>query len=123
MKLRTPFLFLLLLVSGACLADDVGVTEVRLFEEDKNIYTLEADVSPFLINTIQAPVLPKSFSFIGKTERVPVGQLLVVRYRFSSRGRPIYRVFYVLSIQHRMFFQPCNSQVSADPSQDFAHPS
>ena len=89
MNLRTPFLFLFLLVSGACLADDVGVAEVRLFEEDKNTYVLEVDVSPFLISTIKAPVLPRDFSFIGKPERVPVGPLLVIRFRFSSVSRPL----------------------------------
>ncbi len=71
------------------MADDVGVSEVRLFEEDNNTYVLEVDVSPSLINTIQAPILPEHCSFIGKPEHVPVGPLLVVRYRFSSGIRPL----------------------------------
>ena len=89
MKLRYPFLVIFLLISFVCMADDVGVTEVRLFEEDNNTYVLEVDVSPSLINTIQAPILPEHCSFIGKPETVPVGPLLVVRYRFSSGKRPL----------------------------------
>jgi len=88
-KLRAPFLFLFLLASGACLADDVGVSEARLFEEDNNTYVLEVDVSPSLISTIQIPILPERCSFIGKPDNVPVGSLLVVRYRFSSGNSPL----------------------------------
>jgi len=88
-KLRYQFLVIFLLISCICIADDVGVSEVRLFEEDNNTYVLEVDVSPSLINTIQAPILPEHCSFIGKPERVPVGPLLVVRYRFSSGKRSL----------------------------------
>jgi hypothetical protein len=88
-NLRYPFLFIFLIISCVCLADDVGVSEARLIEEDNNTYVLEVDVSPSLINTIQAPILPENCSFIGKPERVPVGPMLVVRYRFSSGSKPL----------------------------------
>jgi hypothetical protein len=69
-KLRYSFLFIFFLISCICRADDVGVSEVRLFEEDNNTYVLEVDVSPSLINTIQAPILPEHCSFIGSVREL-----------------------------------------------------
>jgi hypothetical protein len=87
--MRYQILLILLFMSTFCLADDVGIAEVRLFEEKNNTYALEVDISPSLLNTIQPPILPDRCSFISKPERNRVGSMLVVRYRFSSGDIPL----------------------------------
>jgi hypothetical protein len=88
-NIRYQILLIFLFISTFCLADDVGVAEVRLFEEKNNTYALEVDISPALLNTIQPPILPDRCSFISKPERNRVGPMLVVRYRFSSGDIPL----------------------------------
>jgi hypothetical protein len=87
-RLTIPFIFLLL-ISTITRADDAGIAEVRLIEEEKNIYSLEVDVPPSLLSTIQRPILPKRCTFIGNWELVPVGPMRVVRYRFTSGDTPL----------------------------------
>lgn len=70
-------------------ADDVGITETRLIEESANHYALEVDISPYLVDSIRAPVLPKRGTFTANEERVDLGQMLVIRYRFSTGERPL----------------------------------
>jgi hypothetical protein len=89
-NLRVAFLsIVLLLLCAETRADDVGVVEVRLIEDEKNSYALEVDVSPYLLNTIGRPILPDRCTYIGDPERVPVGPMLVVRYRFNSGHLPL----------------------------------
>ena len=88
--------FLLVLLSSFACADYVGIAEVRLIEEEKNTYALEADISPYLLYTIGKPILPDRCTFIGDPERVSIGPMLVVRYRFTSgetRGALIISAF------------------------------
>lgn len=80
---------LLCLTAMLARADDVGITEARLFEEEENRYALEVDISPYLVDAISPPVLPERGSFTDKEERVHLGQMLVVRYRFSTGDRPL----------------------------------
>ena len=89
MKIRYQILLVFLIRSTFCLADDVGVAEVRFFEEENNIYALEVDVPLSLLYTIQSPILPDHCDFIGDPEQVRIGPMLVVRYRFSSGESPL----------------------------------
>lgn len=90
MNKRFSFLlFLFFFFSGTILADDIGVVETRLIEEENNTYVLEVDVPPNLLNTIQTPILPKRCSFIGDPELIAIGPTVVVRYRFTSGNKPL----------------------------------
>ena len=66
---RTLTYFLFAIVAGiflmgyghTVLADDPGITKVRLIQQTDTSYLLEADVPQVLLNTIKRPVLPDRF--------------------------------------------------------------
>ena len=90
MNKRFSFLlFLFFFFSGIVVADDIGVVETRLIEEEHNTYVLEVDVPPNLLNTIQAPILPARCNFIGEPELIEIGPTMVVRFRFTSGNSPL----------------------------------
>jgi len=82
-------LFLLFYFGGIAVADDIGVVETRLIEEEHNTYVLEVDVPPNLLNTIQTPILPARCNFIGEPELIEIGPTMVVRFRFTSGNSPL----------------------------------
>ena len=87
---RTVAVFALFaLLATPLTADDVGITEVRLIEEEGNTYALEADVSPFQLQTIEMPILPARATMLGEPELISVGQMIVVRFRFSTDFEPL----------------------------------
>jgi len=55
------FGFLLFTISFEVIADDPGITKVRLIQQTDTSYLLEADVPQILLNTIKRPVLPDRF--------------------------------------------------------------
>ena len=75
-------------IAGSVRSDDVGIVEVRFIEEAINIYVLEVDIPPTLLNTINLPILPKHWAFIGNPEKIMVGSKMVVRFRFTSGAEP-----------------------------------
>ena len=81
--------FILLFASLACMADDAGVAEVRLFEEEGNRYILEVDVPPALAYTISPPILPPHCRTTGNPEVTEIGSMLVFRFRFTSVDEPL----------------------------------
>jgi len=80
---------ILLFASLACMADDAGVAEVRLFEEEGNQYIVEVDVPPTLAYTISPPMLPPRCSMTGDPEVDEIGSMLVFRFRFTSADMPL----------------------------------
>ena len=83
-------IFLLLLVCGLSplptRADDVGITNARLIEIDSGHYVLETNIPYNLYFAIAEPVLPARFQFDREPEIKRSGNLMRIRYHFSSPG-------------------------------------
>jgi hypothetical protein len=65
-KLRSIHRFCILVLIfalpfGKAIADDPGITKVRLLQQSDTIYIFEADVPQMLLNTIKKPIFPERF--------------------------------------------------------------
>lgn len=91
---KTPSLkYLLIAIScflftHQILADDVGISKVRLIQKSDTSYVLEADMPQNLLNSIKKPVFPNRFS-IGKIDYENLSGWITLKINVSTSGKPL----------------------------------
>lgn len=85
--MRIYLLGVFLILCNALLADDPGITKVRLIQETDTSYILEIDISQSLLWAIKAPVLPERFRLTDPVYENKSGWI-TLKTRISTDGEP-----------------------------------
>ena len=86
------FSFIIILVLflniGSGLADDPGITKVRLMQKNDSTYVIEADISQALLWAIKPPIFPDRFQ-VSDLEYITESGWIIVQSTAITRGEPL----------------------------------